>query len=79
MSNATLEQVRSKGFELNASERAELAHNLIASLDGEADQGVAEAWDSEFQRRLKQIDDGSADFIDHAELKRRMHQHLAGH
>ena len=39
------------------------------------DPGGADEWDEEILKRLKQIDDGTAQFVDRAELKRRMRQH----
>ncbi len=72
MTSVALEQVRNKALALSEAERAELAHNLVASLDGAPDPSAAGAWDVEILRRLKQIDDGTAEFVDRAELKRRM-------
>jgi putative addiction module component (TIGR02574 family) len=77
MPSVALDQLRSKALELNSSERAELAHDLVASLDGTPDLGVAEEWDAEILRRLEQIDNGKADFIDRAELKQRMRHQFA--
>ena len=44
-------------------------------LIGKDDPGGGDEWDEEILKRLKQIDDGSAQFVDRAELKRRMRQH----
>lgn len=74
MKSAALVQIRSKALELSESERAELAHDLVSSLDGSPDAGVAEAWDAEVLRRLQQIDDGAVGSIDPAELVRKMRQ-----
>jgi putative addiction module component (TIGR02574 family) len=49
-----------------------LAHDLMASLDGPADTGVAKAWDAEILRRLAEIDAGTARLIDREEFSRRM-------
>lgn len=76
MGSAALQQVRSKALELTESERAELAHDLVASLDGEPDLDAAAAWDEELLRRLSQIDEGIAVTIDRAELVRRMRARL---
>jgi putative addiction module component (TIGR02574 family) len=76
MASVALDLVRSKALELSEAERAELAHDLVASLDGEPDPKVADEWDAEILRRLRQIDNGTAEFVDRSELKRRMRQHL---
>ena len=72
MGSPTLEKVRSEALNLPESERAELAHNLMASLDGPADSNVAMAWDTEILRRLAEIDSGTANLIDREEFGRRM-------
>ncbi|MCP4378733.1 MAG: addiction module protein [bacterium] len=45
---------------LSASERASLAHDLILSLDDPADYELDPAQESEIQRRLKMVQQGSA-------------------
>lgn len=63
-------------LELTASERAELAHDLVASLDGTADADASEEWDRELLRRLDEIDTGTATLIDPEEFSRRMRERL---
>ena len=41
-------------------DRARLAHELLLSLDAGEDEGADEAWVDEIERRLKQVDDGTA-------------------
>jgi len=77
MASVALNQVRSKALELTESERAELAHDLVASLDGAPDPGAADEWDAEIVRRLQRVEDGSANFVDRTELQRRMRQQFA--
>ena len=72
MGSPTLEKVRSEALILSETERAELAHNLVASLDGPADTDVETAWDTEILRRLADIDFGTARLIDREEFRRRM-------
>ena len=76
MATATLEQLRTKVLALSESERAELAHELISSLDGEAEVGAGDAWDAEILRRLDEIERGTAQFVSREEFKRRVRQHL---
>jgi putative addiction module component (TIGR02574 family) len=78
MASAAFDHLKSNALALSESERAELAHDLVASLDGAPDPEAADQWDAELLRRLKQIDEGTAQYIDRAELKRRMQQKLAG-
>jgi putative addiction module component (TIGR02574 family) len=76
MATPAIDILRAKAFELPMSERAELAHDLLASLDGPADSDVSEAWEAEILRRLDQLDDGTAKLIDRAELSRRMRRRM---
>ena len=41
---------------LTVEERAELAAELIASLDGEPDEDVEAAWAAEIERRVRRVD-----------------------
>ncbi len=72
MGSSALERVRAEALNLSESERAELACNLVASLDGPADTDVETAWDAEISRRLSEIDSGTAILIDREEFRRRM-------
>jgi putative addiction module component (TIGR02574 family) len=76
MSNRGLERIRTQALELSESERAELAHDLVASLDGPPDRDVGEAWEREVQRRLDEIDAGTAELVDRAEFSRRIRERL---
>jgi putative addiction module component (TIGR02574 family) len=78
MGSPTLEKVRSEALNLPESERAELAHNLVASLDGPADPDAEKAWDAEILRRLSEIDSGTANLIDREEFRRRMRARMTG-
>lgn len=77
MGSPTLEKVRSEALNLSESERAELAHILVASLDGPAEPDVENAWDTEILRRLAEVDAGTADLIDREEFRRRMRDRLS--
>jgi putative addiction module component (TIGR02574 family) len=70
--SATLEKLRSEVLRLPESERAELAHELVKSLDTPVDVDAADAWDREIVRRLAEIDAGTAKLVDREELRRRM-------
>jgi putative addiction module component (TIGR02574 family) len=72
MSSETLEKLRSEALRLPETERAELAHELVKSLDAPADADAAEAWEKELLRRLAEVDAGTANLIDRNELRNRM-------
>ena len=77
MGSPMLEKVRSEALNLSESERAELAHNLMASLDGPSDPDVEKAWDAEILRRLAEIDSGTAILIDREEFGRRIRARIS--
>jgi putative addiction module component (TIGR02574 family) len=72
MGTETLRKLRAEVLRLSEAERAELAHELVKSLDAPADADVADAWDKELLRRLTEIDLGTAKLIDRDEFRRRM-------
>ena len=76
MGSITLEKLRSEVLGLPESERAELAHELVKSLDLPVEPDAADAWDREILRRLTEIDAGTARLIDREELRRRMRARL---
>ncbi len=45
---------------LPPDDRARLAHDLLASLDGEADEDAAAQWLTEIERRVAELDAGTA-------------------
>lgn len=78
MSSAALEKLRSEALLLSEPERAELAHELVKSLDAPADTDAAEAWEKEILRRLAEVDSGTATLIEREELRRRMRARMSG-
>jgi putative addiction module component (TIGR02574 family) len=53
-----------EALKLTAYERAEVAEQLIASLDELLDTDVEQAWQEEVQRRLQQVERGEVELID---------------
>lgn len=47
--------VLAAALRLTVEERAELAAELLASLDGEPDEGVEAAWAVEIERRVRRL------------------------
>ncbi len=76
MATETLLKLRSEVLKLSETDRAELAHALIKSLDAPTDTGVADAWEREILHRLTEIDSGTAKLIDRDEFRRRMQARL---
>ena len=64
--------VLAEALKLPSNERAEVAEQLIASLDEAPDTGVEQAWQEEVQRRLGQIERGEVNTIPWEEVQRRL-------
>ena len=77
MASDTLDKLRSAVLRLSPPDRAQLARELVQSLDAPFDADAAGAWDTEILRRLTEIDDGTAKLVDRDELRRRMRERLA--
>src|SRR5580692_6757495 len=54
------ERLRLELAELSVTERAELAHYLIHSLDEETEEATGPAWEAELDRRWHEIESGTA-------------------
>ena len=76
MSSNTLEKLRSQVLNLPELERADLAHELIKSLDAPADEGIEAAWDQEIVRRIAQIDAGQAKLLDREEFRKKLQDRI---
>ena len=74
--SANLDRLRLEALGLSDAERAELARDLVRSLDAPNDSGVDDAWEREISRRLAAIEAGTAKLIDRDELRRRMRSRL---
>jgi putative addiction module component (TIGR02574 family) len=57
--SAMVAQLTEQALGLSESERAELAHKLLLSLD-EVEEGVEEAWEEEIAKRVERINNGTA-------------------
>lgn len=74
--STNFDRVRLEAMKLPDEERAELARDLVQSLDAPVDDGTDAAWDREISRRIASIDATSAALIDRAEFRRRMQNRL---
>ena len=77
MSTQALNELRTELLSLSEDDRAKLALELVSSLDGPPEDGVAEAWDQEILRRLAEVDAGTAEIIDRAEFSRRLRERIS--
>lgn len=64
MDATQLESITQAAMTLPEQDRAKLARDLVASLDGPADVGVAESWDAEISRRIHEVTSGNAKLMD---------------
>jgi putative addiction module component (TIGR02574 family) len=60
-----------KALALPENERAELAGNLIASLDATVDQDVDAAWQQEVMRRRHEVQSGKLETISWEEVQQK--------
>lgn len=63
---------------LEPDARAEVAAELLASLDGPADPDAEAAWDKEIDRRIAAIEAGTMQLEPWSEVKRRIERDLLG-
>jgi putative addiction module component (TIGR02574 family) len=55
-----LEPIKDQLRSLSAAERADLAHFLIGSLDEAGEPNAPTLWDRELEKRVSEIDSGTA-------------------
>ena len=77
MTKAT-EAVLANALRLGLPERAELASEILASLDGPADPGAAAAWEAEIKQRVQALDAGTLELESWDEVRRRIENELLG-
>jgi putative addiction module component (TIGR02574 family) len=70
--------VLADALRLNEAARAELASELIASLDGPADSDAERAWDAEIQRRVAAIEAGTITLEPWEDVRRRIEKDILG-
>ncbi len=78
MSKAELDALRNAALALSETERAKLARDLLASLDGPNEADVAAAWDIEICRRINEIEAGKSQLLDMDEVLLRARARLTG-
>ena len=72
------EAVLADALRLDAKARAELAAELLASLEGPADPDSEAAWVAEIERRVKALEAGTEKLESWEEVKRRIEKDILG-
>ena len=70
--------VFAEALRLEPKTRAELAAELLASLDGPADPDAEAAWDAEIERRVAAIEAGTIALEPWEQVKRRIEKDILG-
>ena len=78
MSTPAFDHLRSQIMTLPESERAELAHDLIKSLDAPNDDSFSSEWEFELKKRVAQVDDGTAKLVDRDTFRERVISKIKG-
>ena len=76
MTTETLNRLRTQISALSKPERAALAHEIIAGLDGVRDDAVEQAWDDEIMRRMAQVESGQAELLTREEFRQQMRSRM---
>jgi putative addiction module component (TIGR02574 family) len=72
------EHVLADALRLEPESRANVAAELLASLDGPAEPDAEQAWDAEIARRIAAIEAGSSRLEPWSEVKRRIERDVLG-
>ena len=73
-----VEAVLADALRLDLDARAELAAELLASLDGPADPDAEAAWEVEIERRVAAIEAGTMKLEPWEDVKRRIEKEVLG-
>ena len=76
MDTRALDAIRQDALALSDLERAELARDLVASLDGPGDADASKAWDLEICRRINDLESGKINLLDPADAVARARTRL---
>ena len=76
MTSAALKQALDLALELPTEERAALAHDLLASLDGPPDVDAEDGWEAEIGRRLDELQSGRVRTVTAEEVLSRIDERL---
>jgi putative addiction module component (TIGR02574 family) len=76
MTSPALKHALDLALELPEEERAALAHDLLASLDGPPEADAQEAWEAEIAKRLDELESGRVQTVSSEEALRRIDERL---
>ena len=74
----TAQGLLADALRLEPDSRAELAAEILASLDGPAEPDAEAAWDAEIERRVAAIEAGTVRLEPWSEVKRRIERDVLG-
>jgi putative addiction module component (TIGR02574 family) len=74
---ATPKQLYDSAMGLNEKQRAELIGMLLGSLEIGTDEGVEAAWLQEIERRVAELDSGTAESVPWTEVRSRVFESRA--
>jgi Putative addiction module component len=72
------EAVLAEALRLDVKARAEVAAELLASLDGPADADAEQAWEAEIERRVRALEAGTERLESWDDVKRRIEKDILG-
>ncbi len=75
---ASRDDIFQKALSLRESDKAELMGILIRSVESDIEEGAAEAWRVEIQRRAKQIESGAVQSIPWEVVRERLNRASRG-
>jgi len=76
--SAAAKEVLEAAMKLEPTEREQIAHELLESIDEPSDVELSPEWEAEIQRRLRKIEAGEATFVSGDEVFARAEAILRG-
>ncbi len=73
---ATLEELMKEAESLSRDDREFLAAHLFATLEDDRDPGYEEAWAAEIERRVRELDEGTAETMTLDDALSELRRHL---
>jgi putative addiction module component (TIGR02574 family) len=70
--------ILAEALRLDTNERAEVAAELLASLDGPADPDAEAAWAAEIERRVAALEAGTVTLEPWEDVRRRIEKEILG-
>jgi len=74
MSTSVVDEIIGNALKQPETDRARIAEALIASLDAPADRNIELAWQTEIDKRLREMDSGAVNCIPWEEVRDRLYR-----